>query len=332
MLMLQLLQNELFRKGRPAELEPFGDAQVSAFNFLVEAVTSPPVLALPTLGLPFEVDTDASKDQVGCALFQTSTEGERHPIGYCSRNLNFHEHNYSVSEKECLAVVWALATLRPYLMGRHFKEYTDHSALRWLMEITEPSGRLMRWRLRLAEFDSDILYKKGTLNTQADALSRLGTSVETEPIDDLEIPCFAVGEADGSAKIKSDDVCDDIPDAEPSEPLTGSFVPITPEKMIREQQMDPFCTQIRSRLNGGATILFWTDDQGYLARNVESNPPTCGSSFLTEKGTTCFTLIEVEFPSRRKKIVLDPKKGFLLACYCFWLLCSTSFLHGVSEK
>ncbi|CAN8062290.1 unnamed protein product [Agarophyton chilense] len=126
----------------------------------------------------------------------------------------------------------------------------------------------MRWCLRLAEFDFGILYKECTLNTQADELSRLGTSAETEPIEDLEITCFTVGEADGSAAMTSDDVYDDILDAEPSEPLTGSFVPNNPEEMIREQQIDPFCTQIRSRLNGRATIPFGTDDPRYLARNV----------------------------------------------------------------
>ena len=221
--------NHLLRKGQPVKLEPLADVEASAFSSLVDAVTSPPVLALPRLGLPFEVDTDASNNQVGCALFQISEDGERHPVGYWSRSLNVHERNFSVSEKECLAVVWALSTLRPYLMGTHFVVHTDHSALRWLMEISEPSGRLMRWRLRLSEFDFDVRYKKGTLNTQADALSRLGTSGEAEPADTLDIPCFLVEDLPDAAKVISDDVCDDILAAETAEPPDGSFIPITPE-------------------------------------------------------------------------------------------------------
>ncbi|CAN8072599.1 unnamed protein product, partial [Agarophyton chilense] len=73
--------NRLLTKGQPVELEPFGDAEASAFTALLNAVTSPPILALPNPGLPYEVDTDASANQVGCALFQSSEDGERHPIG-----------------------------------------------------------------------------------------------------------------------------------------------------------------------------------------------------------------------------------------------------------
>lgn len=60
-------------------------------------------------------------------------------------------------------MLWALQTLRPYLMGANFTITTDHAALRWLMSITEPSRRLMRWRLWLAEFEFDFTYKKDCL-------------------------------------------------------------------------------------------------------------------------------------------------------------------------
>lgn len=61
------------------------------------------------------------------------------------------------------------------------------------MNIFEPSGRLMRWRLRLAEFGFDVVYKKGALNTQSDALSRLSTTGDTQAsLDEEEIPCFTV--------------------------------------------------------------------------------------------------------------------------------------------
>ncbi len=63
-------------------------------------------------------------------------------------------------------------------------------SLRWLLEIAEQSGRLMRWRLRLSEFDFEVRYKKGKANSQADALSRLATLGETVVPVDEEIPCF----------------------------------------------------------------------------------------------------------------------------------------------
>ena len=75
-------------------------------------------------------------------------------------------------------------------MYEKFVVHTDHAALHWLLTINDPSGRLMRWRLRLAEFDFEVKYKKGLLNTQADALSRLTTTAETILDDEDDIPAF----------------------------------------------------------------------------------------------------------------------------------------------
>ena len=186
--------NKLLRKGQPEQLEVFSESEAEAFKALISAVTAPPILALPKPGLPYSVDTDASNSQVGAALFQTQPDGERQPVGYWSRTLNSAELNYSTTEKECLAVVWALGTLRPYLQGESFIVHSDQASLRWLLEVSEPSGRLMRWRLRLSEFDFAVKYKKGTANTQADALSRLPTTGYTSVEVDEEIPCFTTEE------------------------------------------------------------------------------------------------------------------------------------------
>ena len=166
--------NQLLKKGAPDIFE-LNDEQVKEFKDLIESVCTPPVLALPVPGLAYSVDTDASDYGIGCALFQDHTDGQRKPIGFWSRTLAPAERNYTASERECLAVVWALKTLRPYLMYERFVVHTDNAALHWLLTIDDPSGRLMRWRLRLAEFDFEVRYKKGKANTQADALSRLDT-------------------------------------------------------------------------------------------------------------------------------------------------------------
>ena len=86
--------------------------------------------------------------------------------------MNDAETRYSTIEKELLAIVWSCKYFRHYLYGKHFTIATDHKPLVWLMNVNDPSSRLMRWRLRLEEFDSMINYKKGTLNQNADALSR----------------------------------------------------------------------------------------------------------------------------------------------------------------
>ncbi|MGH0053304.1 MAG: reverse transcriptase/ribonuclease H family protein, partial [Sphaerochaetaceae bacterium] len=165
--------NKLLRKDQAFKLGPLTPDQKQAFDSLVKAVTEPPVLALPKLGLPYSVDTDASDYQVGCALFQTYPDGTRKPIGYWSRSWTSAEKTYSVTEKECLAVVYVLLALRPYLIMEKTTVHTDYASLRWLMTITDPSGRLMHWRLRLSEYDFEVQYKKGLKNYQADALSRL---------------------------------------------------------------------------------------------------------------------------------------------------------------
>ena len=91
-------------------------------------------------------------------------------------------------------MVWALKTLRPYLLYEKFVAHTDHATLRWLLTIQEPSGRLLRWRFRLAEYNFHVMYKKGPQNVHADALSRLRTATETVADDWDEIPSFLVEE------------------------------------------------------------------------------------------------------------------------------------------
>ena len=75
-------------------------------------------------------------------------------------------------DRELLAVIFATKQFRSYLYGHRFVLYTDHSALRWLLNLKDPSSRLTRWSLRLAEFDYEIIHKPGKKMPHADALSR----------------------------------------------------------------------------------------------------------------------------------------------------------------
>lgn len=158
---------------------------LKAFNTCKTILMNDPLLQHPDFTQDFNVTTDASNYAIGAILSQ-GVIGKDKPIAYASRTLNNAECNYSTIEKELLAIVYACKTFRPYLFGRRFNIISDHKPLQWLMNLKEPQSRLVRWRLKLEEFDYQIIYKKGTLNTNADALSR----VEIHPLTiDNEIPC-----------------------------------------------------------------------------------------------------------------------------------------------
>lgn len=106
-------------------------------------------------------------------------------IAYASRLLTEQEKHYTTTEKECLALVWAVRKFFPYLEGYHFgfTAISDHVALGWLMSLQQLSGRLARWVIELQQHDFEIQYWKETLNLVADALSRqpVGSSADREP-------------------------------------------------------------------------------------------------------------------------------------------------------
>ncbi|CAN6544766.1 unnamed protein product [Malus baccata var. baccata] len=122
--------------------------------------------------LPFELMCDASDYAVGVVLGQRRDKFP-HVIYYASRTLNDAQLNYATTEKELLAVVFALEKFRSYLIGAKVLVYSDHSALKYLLSKKEAIPRLIRWVLLLQEFDLEILDKKGLENVVADHLSRL---------------------------------------------------------------------------------------------------------------------------------------------------------------
>ena len=103
---------------------------------------------------------------VNCCTILGSGSGDgEHPIVYINRVMSPAENNYSTTEKECLAMLWVIKKLRPSLEGYQFSMITDHSALKWLYKLKEPSGRLARWALQLQQWDFEIIHRKGALIT-----------------------------------------------------------------------------------------------------------------------------------------------------------------------
>jgi RNase H-like domain found in reverse transcriptase len=168
--------NHLLKKGEG----PLTKEQLLAFETLREMLLQPPILALPRREGRYILDTYASDGHIGCCLSQEHPDGLRHPNGYWSRSLNPAERNYSTTEKECLAIEWAILTLRPYLEGQRFLIRTDHHFLRWVLNLADAQGRLARWRLRLLEFDLEVEYSPRKEHHAADVMSRLSPSPRSE--------------------------------------------------------------------------------------------------------------------------------------------------------
>lgn len=159
------------KKGAP-KIDINNPKYINTFKICQEILMNDPILSYPDFEKDFIITTDSSNFAIGAVLSQGPIGSDK-PIAYTSRTLNDSEVNYSVTEKELLAIVYATKYFRPYIYGREFKIVTDHKPLEWLMSLKEPNSRLVRWRLKLEEFEYDVIYKKGKANTNADALSRV---------------------------------------------------------------------------------------------------------------------------------------------------------------
>ena len=134
-----------------------------------------PVLAYPDFTEDFVLETDASICGLGAVLSQMKEDGKLHPVAYASRSLSVSERNYSITELETLAVVWAITHYRAYLYGHHVTVYTDHSAVKAILETPSPSGKHARWWLKVYSGgvkSVQIVHRSGKSNANADALSR----------------------------------------------------------------------------------------------------------------------------------------------------------------
>ncbi|GJW17561.1 reverse transcriptase domain-containing protein [Tanacetum coccineum] len=150
---------------------------VKAFQTLKKKLTEAPILIAPDWDQPFELMCDASDYAIGAVLGQRIEKHFR-PIHYASKTMTEAESNYTTTEKEMLAVVYAFEKFRSYLIMNKSIVYTDHSALKYLFAKKDAKARLLRWVLLLQEFDFKVIDTKGAENYAADHLSRLENPYE----------------------------------------------------------------------------------------------------------------------------------------------------------
>ncbi|XP_070174500.1 uncharacterized protein [Littorina saxatilis] len=130
-----------------------------------------PVLQLPKLDQSFVLRTDASGVGLGATLMQ-DLEGTLHPVAFASKKLLPRETRYSTIERECLAIVWAVAKFSKFLWGVVFVLQTDHKPLAYIQTCRFKNARVLRWSLSLQEYRFTVEPIPGTRNVFADLLSR----------------------------------------------------------------------------------------------------------------------------------------------------------------
>jgi len=138
-----------------------------AFTALKNALCSTPVLALPDFTKSFVIECDALGIGIGAVLMQ---EGQ--PLSFTSQQLSGRNLGQSTYEKEMMAILHAVDTWQPYLLGRCFQIRTDHHSLKYFLEQRLSSPQQNKWLAKMLGYDYEIIYKKGKDNIVADALSR----------------------------------------------------------------------------------------------------------------------------------------------------------------
>lgn len=164
--------------------------QENAFNLLKQDLIRAPLLYCPNFDKTFTIQCDASDVGVGGLISQVGDSGEERVVAFTSRTLSRAERSYTTTEKELLAIIHSVETFRPYIENTHFKIITDHQCLKWLHNIALPNNRLARWITRLAQYDFEIIHRKGKFMTVVDALSRTPYSLEMAAILPNELPNF----------------------------------------------------------------------------------------------------------------------------------------------
>lgn len=172
------------RKGAPWV---WGAGQTRAFEETKKMLCSTPLLTHFDPSRPILVQVDASPYGLGAVMAHKMEDGREKPVCYVSRTLSEAEQNHAHIEKEGLALVFAVKKLHQYLYGNNFTLFTDHKPLLGLFAENKPipslaAARIQRWAIFLAAYNYRLEYRAGSLNGNADCLSRLPISVQEQDV------------------------------------------------------------------------------------------------------------------------------------------------------
>ena len=169
-----------------------------AFDCLKTLLTTSPITAFPDFSLPFWLYTDASTAGLGAILVQVR-EGKERIICCAPHSLNQAEKAHPTTKLECLAIVWAVAKSRPYVMLMPFEVYTDHYVLQLLKTLRTGSALVHQWSAALEECDFMVKHHPGKSQTHVDGLSHL--PVDPPPPEDVILQVGHLNNEDEAWKI-----------------------------------------------------------------------------------------------------------------------------------
>jgi hypothetical protein len=154
-----------------------------SFDTLKHKMVVAPILVFPDWSKEFHVHVDASSIALGEVLAQSGEGDIDHPLAFASKKLSTVEVNYTTTELEGLAMVYALQKFCHYFLGGHFKMFTDHFALRYLVNKPVLGGRICKWLMLFLEYDFEIIVKPGRMNKGPEHLSKLEHGEESTSLE-----------------------------------------------------------------------------------------------------------------------------------------------------
>ncbi|GBG92546.1 hypothetical protein CBR_g55881 [Chara braunii] len=160
----------LLRKDQPLS---WGAECQQAFATLKDTLATAPILIRPDPSKQFILITDWQPEAISAILAQKRNDGREHVIEYASRTVPDERRNDSAPQGECYAVVWGIQHFHPYLYGQKFRLVTDHEPLLALKNLTNYTGMINRWAVRLQEYDFDIVHRKTERHGNTNGLTRL---------------------------------------------------------------------------------------------------------------------------------------------------------------
>lgn len=217
-----------------------------AFEKLKNQLVQAPALGYPDMTAPFRLYSDSSDTAVGAVLCQKQ-DGVERVISYAGRALDKAQRNYGITEKECFALIFAIKQFDCYLRASKFTAVVDHMALKWLLSLKEPSGRLMRWTMLVQAYDFNVEYKPGRHHGNADALSRRAythTENDNDFLGAIQLPDTDHDDNNTSDSDDNDGDNGDENEVELEGDNSHTDTPVSMEQLAVLQSQDPFFKDI----------------------------------------------------------------------------------------